>query len=82
MDAKHIRLTKEQKRRLAEVAKKRGKSWHEIVDEFLSSASIEQRDESVFDAAIRLGVARSVVGGPKDLASNPIHMEGFGENKG
>ena len=55
--------------------------WQQVVDEFLTQGPREERNESVLDAAIRLGVAGSVVGGPEDLATNPIHMEGFGDDK-
>jgi hypothetical protein len=54
-----------------EHAAKQGKTWQQVVDEFLTQAALEERNESVLDAAIRLGVAGSVIGGPDDLATNP-----------
>ena len=39
--------------------------------------------ESAYDVLVRSGVLGSVKsepGSPRDLSTNPIHMEGFGEN--
>jgi hypothetical protein len=34
--------------------------------------------ETAYDAAKRLGLIGGCKGGPPDLATNPLHMEGFG----
>jgi hypothetical protein len=38
--------------------------------------------ETFFAAATRLGLIGCLQGGPSDLSSNPIHMEGFGQSDG
>ncbi|MGB7326474.1 MAG: hypothetical protein WBD31_16490 [Rubripirellula sp.] len=37
-----------------------------------------QEAGTAFDALHKLGVIGSAGGGPSDLATNPVHMEGFG----
>jgi hypothetical protein len=35
---------------------------------------------SLYDALLERGLIGSITNGPGDLSTNPIHMEGFGEN--
>jgi hypothetical protein len=37
--------------------------------------------ESFYEAATRLGLIGCVRGGPPDLSTNPMHMEGFGASE-
>ncbi|MDZ4659768.1 MAG: hypothetical protein SH868_19515, partial [Bythopirellula sp.] len=37
-------------------------------------------DRSLFDALHDRGMIGSITNGPGDLGTNPVHMEGFGEN--
>lgn len=39
----------------------------------------EAREETVFDVLNGAGLIGRLKGGPTDLATNPAHMEGFGD---
>jgi hypothetical protein len=78
-----IVLTPAQQQRLAELANETGKPWHELLDAAISSlkpaVSPTNGQETVYDAMVRLGLLGCLKGGPADLSTNPIYMEGFGE---
>lgn len=44
-----------------------------------SRSEVSPRVETAYEAAKRLGLIGGCKGGPSDLATNPRHMEGFGQ---
>ncbi|MFZ5470810.1 MAG: CopG family transcriptional regulator [Myxococcota bacterium] len=69
-----IRLSREESARVARLAKKKKVSRSEVVR--LGLAALESGEESAFDLwKDAVGIAK---GGPKDLATNPKHMKGYG----
>lgn len=43
-----------------------------------SRSKVSPGAETAYEAAMRLGLIGGCKGGPSDLATNPLHMEGFG----
>jgi hypothetical protein len=85
-DPNAIQLSKEQRQLVARLADEAGAPWPIVIDEALASYGARalvvpngSTNESFFAAANRLGLIGCLEGGPKDLSTNPIHMEGFGE---
>ncbi len=85
-DPNAIQLTDEQRFLVAKLADKTGAPWPHVTDDALASYGAQQalahsevNGESFFVAAQRLGLIGCLEGGPADLSTNPIHMEGFGE---
>jgi hypothetical protein len=79
-----IRLTAQQKERLARLADELGKPWDRVLFEALDlygPAATHGRNgnESFYDAAFHRGLIGCVSGGPPDLSTNPKYMEGFGD---
>lgn len=88
-DPNAIQLTEEQRFLVAKLADEAGAPWRHVIDDALASygaqrahAQSEVNGESFFVAAQRLGLIGCLEGGPADLSTNPIHMEGFGESNG
>ena len=82
IDPNEIKLTPEQRKYVAQRAEEKGMPWPELLNELLP-ASIPGNNangESAFDVATRLGLIGISNDSPSDLATNPIHMEGFGES--
>src|SRR5437764_460118 len=96
LDPNQIELSPEQRARLADVSQAVGKSWAVVLSEALTSyqhalTSYQHKEEankngssgeSFFKAASRFGLIGCLHGGPADLSSNPIHVEGFGHSDG
>ena len=87
IDPSEIRLTPEQREFVADRAQQAGKSWNELLGELVpvqvpgsEANGRSDNGESAFDVARRLGLVDAGTDGPSDLATNPIHMEGFGES--
>jgi hypothetical protein len=85
-DSQQIRLTDEQLRLLGEWSAQTGKSAEEVLAEALREYHpIESRNggepggDSLLARLARSGLVGCLSGGPKDLSTNPDHMEGFGE---
>ena len=58
-----------------------GKSESELVRNAIEELCRQHRDEpTCYDIAVRMGIVGAVKGGPKDLSTNPKHMEGFGRD--
>jgi hypothetical protein len=88
VDITQIQLTDAEKRMLAEAAERTGKLWTEVLNEALrqygggASASVQNGNgqDSLFDRMSRHGLLGCLAGGPDDLSTNPVHMEGFGNS--
>jgi hypothetical protein len=84
---KSIQLTDQQLRLLSEWSARTGKSPQELLAEALreydpgseSSPANGHQSESLTQRLARKGLLGCLSGGPPDLSTNPIHMEGFGE---
>jgi hypothetical protein len=83
-----IVLTHEQQKRIALLSDETGRRWDELLDEALSTfrppsppANNDTPPETFFDRAKLLGLIGCVEGGPPDLSTNPIYMEGFGKSE-
>jgi hypothetical protein len=94
VDPAQIKLTTEQRHRLAVLAERTGKNWTELVDDLLDSIPFVQpaepagasktngeslRDRTLYDVLSERGIL-GCFDGPTDLSTNPKHMEGFGES--
>jgi hypothetical protein len=90
LDPSQIQLSHDQQAELAGLSAETGKPWPLILEEALATfrheAAVKKNGESCaesfFDAASRLGLLGCLSGGPPDLSSNPVHMEGFGQSDG
>jgi hypothetical protein len=79
-----------QERKLKALAQESGKPVGEILRELLDEALLRRKEngahepsgegESFLDAARRVGAVGCVKGGPTDVATNPKHLESFGES--
>lgn len=70
-----IRLTRQESARVARLAKKKKVTRSEVMRQGLAALERSQ-DESAFDAwSDAVGI---VSGGPRDLATNPKHLKGYG----
>lgn len=84
-DARTIELDDRQKAQIAAAADAAGKPWSVVFDEALAAyrrrvMTDEPAEESVLEAAKRLGLVGCVRSGIPDLTTNPAHMEGFGSD--
>jgi predicted transcriptional regulator len=68
-----IRLSRQESARLARLAKKKGVTRSDVVRQALEV--LEERDSALDAWGDAVGVAE---GGPKDLATNPRHLKGYG----
>jgi hypothetical protein len=81
MERINVRVDARLKKQLEAAARAKGVSPSDIVREALEE-HMQQRAprESAYDLAVRLGMLGSAKGLPKDLSTNPKHMEGFGRD--
>jgi hypothetical protein len=89
VDPNQIELSSEQRAQLADVSQAVGKAWTVVLSEALTdyqSKEVVKKNgacgETFLQAASQLGLVGCLHGGPADLSSNPIHMEGFGHCDG
>ena len=84
IDPDTITLDERQRCDLAAVAEQTGKPWSLVLSEALAAyrqrPAAARSEESFYDAAMRLGLVGCLKSGISDLSTNPIHMEGFGED--
>ena len=82
IDPSEIKLSPEQRRYVAQRAEATGMPWPELLNELLPAPIPGNiaNGKSAFDVATRLGLIGVCNDGPSDLATNPVHMEGFGES--
>lgn len=89
-DPTQIQLSSDQQAELASLSALTGKPWTDVLREALMTYRREGASdlheppagEAFLAAATRLGLIGRLQGGPSDLSSNPIHMEGFGQSDG
>lgn len=88
IDPTDITLSPKQRDLLADLAQQTGRTYAELIDEWLSSVPLSQpaaddgggeTDKSLYDVLSERGML-GCFDGPTDLATNPKHMEGFGRN--
>ena len=86
IDPADITLSPQQRQALARLAEQTGKSHAELIDELLAKAASTTSDSpevvtdnSLYDVLSERGML-GCFDGPTDLATNPMHMEGFGQN--
>ena len=84
INPEEIRLTPEQQERLARIAEQSGQPWQELLTRVIgdlhgqpSNGPVEQT-KSAYDLLNDAGLIGCIEGGPRDVSSNPEHMEGFG----
>ena len=87
IDITQIQLTDADRQLLASVAERTGKPWQDVLQralhaytESVPQPEAEEETESWYDRLLHHGQIGSVPGGPADLSTNPVHMEGFGES--
>jgi metal-responsive CopG/Arc/MetJ family transcriptional regulator len=74
-----VRLPRNLRRELVALKKALGKSESELVRDALEEFCRRRRDEpTCYDIALRMGLVGASKKGPRDLSTNPKHMEGFG----
>lgn len=89
IDPKHIELSAEQKKALAEAADRTGKPWSDLLAEALQNYFPICRGRvpaegmrSLFDVLEHDGAIGVVKDGlPHELSTNPKHMEGLGRDR-
>lgn len=80
IDPSQIHLTPDQQAYIARQAELQSKPWPELLEQFVPAAiGNSLTSETAYDAAKRLGLIGGVRSGHTDLATNPEHMEGFGQ---
>ena len=76
-----IKIPEKLDRRIAhEIAQRRTPKSvfvREVLDAFFSAGKLSKKQPTVFD--LTRDLAGMYRGGPKDLSTNPKHMEGFGK---
>jgi len=80
IDPSEIRLTPEQQAYIAHQADRQGVGWPEVLGGMFPVSPRPRRNESALDVAKRLGLVGCSQNDPSDLATNPDHLEGFGQN--
>lgn len=76
-----IRVDKTIQERLETIARATGRTESELVREAIEEYLSHQPPiRTCFDVAKKAGVIGCVKGGPRDLSTNPKHMEGFGRD--
>lgn len=87
INPKAIELTSEQQQRLADLADRSGQSWEEVFSEALSAyrprngGQLSASGRSFYDVMMEDGAIGVIKDGlPRDLSTNPQHMEGFGRD--
>lgn len=89
VNAETIELTLDQKRQIAEAAKRAGRPWQDVLADALRSyrpapigAEKESggREKSFYDVLNEAGLIGIVEDAPPDLSTNPKYMEGFGRD--
>lgn len=85
----HIRLSEGQRRYIASRAAKAGVEASQYLDSLIPSVDeqgnlllrpIAADAENALQAAQRLGLVGATTGEPADLATNPAHLEGLGND--
>lgn len=87
IDPSDITLSPQQRQALARLAEQAGKPYPELIDELLAKAQLPATaeapevvtDKSLYDVLSERGIL-GCFDGPTDLATNPKHMEAFGQN--
>lgn len=86
IDVATIQLTDAERRLLAEASARTGKPWEELLRNALDqieetagpSPANGEKLESLFDRLSKHGLIGCLDGGPENLSTNPVRMEGFG----
>jgi hypothetical protein len=83
IDPREIQLAPEQQRQIASLADESGRPWHQLLADALgmhiASAGMQANGgESLYEALKNDGYLAAVGGEPRDLSTNPKHMQGFG----
>jgi hypothetical protein len=75
-----IELSPQQREYVALRAEQTGRPWSQLLAELVPAADAVGNGsrETAYDVAQRLGILAMSDEGPVDLATNPIHMTGFG----
>jgi metal-responsive CopG/Arc/MetJ family transcriptional regulator len=81
MERINVRVDQRLKQQLEAEAKEKGVSPSHIVRQALEEHLQRRKPrETCLDIAMRLGIIGSAKGLPRDLSTNPKHMEGFGRD--
>jgi metal-responsive CopG/Arc/MetJ family transcriptional regulator len=77
-----VRVDESLHERLGSVAEAAGKSESQVVREALENYLDRQEEggATAFDLCKKAGMIGCIKGGPKDMSSNPKHLEGFGRD--
>jgi hypothetical protein len=85
INPEEIRHTPEQQDQLARVAEQSGQPWQELLARVIGALPAEPSNgpndqaKPAYDLLSEAGLIGCIEGGPADVSSNPICMEGFGE---
>lgn len=84
INPEEIKLTPEQRERLAQIAEQSGQPWQDLLERVLGKLPGQQPNgpvgkKSAYDLLNEAGLIGCIGGGPADVSSNPQYMEGFGE---
>ncbi len=76
-----IELTEGQRRYVATRAERTGTTWPEFLHGLVpEEPETENGEMTAYDLAKKMGIIGMSDDGPADLATNPAHMEGFGQH--
>ena len=82
-----IHLTLQQQQALAELARRTGRPWSELLEEAVSAVARQTAtapmhssgdDQSLFERLRQRGLVGCLSTAPRDLSTNAAYMEGFG----
>jgi hypothetical protein len=81
MERINVRVDTRLKQQLEAEAREKGVSPSDIVRQALADyMQTRTPGESCYDVAKRAGLIGVFKGGPSDLSTNPVYMEGFGRD--
>jgi hypothetical protein len=87
IDPNDVQLTAAQRRLVAELAEREGRSPQDVLADLIAPAEVRRRNgsrtastESAHKLGKRLGLYAALEDGPSDLSTNSRYMEGFGQH--
>jgi hypothetical protein len=83
---REIQLSPEQQTQLASLSDQAGISWPDLLSQLFASCPptaklAGNRHATLYDALADDGFLGAAVGGPSDMSTNPIYLEGLGADR-